>query len=186
MKEIDIGKIGSIRRKIGLTQKELAKLSGVSQSLIAKIEMGKLDPAYSKVLAISEALENEMNKSKSAKHAKDIMSSQIISVNKDEKLDKVIKIIKERDISQLPVFSNNDLVGSISDSKVADLILERGSAALMLTVGDFMEESFPTVPPTAHLEVVANLLNFYKAVLVKDGKIIGIITKVDLIKALER
>ncbi|MBI2079314.1 helix-turn-helix domain-containing protein, partial [Candidatus Micrarchaeota archaeon] len=51
MKEIDVSKLGSLRRKLGITQKELAKLAGVSQSLIAKIEMGKIDPAYSKVLA---------------------------------------------------------------------------------------------------------------------------------------
>jgi Predicted transcriptional regulator with C-terminal CBS domains len=35
-----------IRKQVGMTQKELAKLSRVSQSLIAKIERGDVDPSF--------------------------------------------------------------------------------------------------------------------------------------------
>ena len=60
----DVKSIGSLRRKLNLTQKQLAKLSGVSQSLIAKIESNRIDPSYSKVVSIFHALENEMNSKK--------------------------------------------------------------------------------------------------------------------------
>ena len=58
----DIEKIQEIRKKLNLTQTELSKLAGVSQSLIAKLESGHIDPAYSKVKAIFEALDNQINK----------------------------------------------------------------------------------------------------------------------------
>ncbi|MDH5420035.1 MAG: helix-turn-helix domain-containing protein, partial [Candidatus Bathyarchaeota archaeon] len=45
------------RRILGLTQKQLAKLAGVSQSLIAKLESRKIDPSYTKVKAIFDVIE---------------------------------------------------------------------------------------------------------------------------------
>jgi len=44
------------RRILGLTQNELAKLAGVSQSLIAKMESRKTNPSYTKVKAILDVL----------------------------------------------------------------------------------------------------------------------------------
>ncbi|MCI0561598.1 MAG: helix-turn-helix domain-containing protein, partial [Nitrososphaera sp.] len=69
---LEVERIGRLRKQLGLTQKELADLAGVSQSLVAKIESGKIDPAYSKVMQILSALENEQNKGK--KTAQQIMS----------------------------------------------------------------------------------------------------------------
>ncbi|MFQ5647816.1 MAG: helix-turn-helix transcriptional regulator, partial [Candidatus Aenigmatarchaeota archaeon] len=40
----EITEIRKIRKKLGLTQSQLAQEARVSQSLIAKIEAGKLDP----------------------------------------------------------------------------------------------------------------------------------------------
>ena len=40
------------RRKLGLTQSQLASLAGVSQSYIAKLEAGKIEPSYIKIKSI--------------------------------------------------------------------------------------------------------------------------------------
>ena len=45
----EITEIKIMRKRHGLTQTQLAKLSGVSQSLIAKLEAGIIDPSYSNV-----------------------------------------------------------------------------------------------------------------------------------------
>lgn len=49
--------IAKKRRQLGLKQAELAKLAGVSQSLIAKLESGTIDSSYTKVKTIFDALE---------------------------------------------------------------------------------------------------------------------------------
>ena len=47
------------RRKIlGLSQKELAKMVGVSQSMIAKIETGRINPSYTKTKDIFDLFES--------------------------------------------------------------------------------------------------------------------------------
>jgi len=49
--EFEINEVKDIRKRLGLTQLELAKRANVSQSLIAKIEAGRIDPRYSRPCA---------------------------------------------------------------------------------------------------------------------------------------
>lgn len=53
----NLDEIGRRRRLLVLSQKELAKISGVSQSMIAKIESGRISPSYQKTKAIFDTLE---------------------------------------------------------------------------------------------------------------------------------
>ena len=55
----EIDDIVRLRKQLGLTQTELAKLSGVSQSLITKMEAKKVEPAYSKVKILIEPLQKQ-------------------------------------------------------------------------------------------------------------------------------
>ncbi|HID17114.1 TPA: helix-turn-helix domain-containing protein, partial [Candidatus Bathyarchaeota archaeon] len=51
------------RKSLGLSQKKLARLVGVSQSFIAKIESGKISPSYEKTKKIFDVLDSlEMKK----------------------------------------------------------------------------------------------------------------------------
>src|SRR5208282_3870818 len=52
-----IEEIGRRRRLLALSQKELANSLGVSQSMIAKIESGRISPSYLKTKAIFDMLE---------------------------------------------------------------------------------------------------------------------------------
>jgi len=45
------------RRNLNLTQKDLAVMAGVSQSMIAKIEALKVNPSYEKTKRIFDVLE---------------------------------------------------------------------------------------------------------------------------------
>ncbi len=179
--------IGKLRRTLGLTQKELARLAGVSQSLIAKIESGKIDPAYSKVVQITAALEQEKGRTQARKKARDIMTSGIVSVSPKDCLGKAMGLMKRMNISQLPVFDAHTCVGSLSDNMIVDWMEKYGDRISRVTAGEAMDEAFPSIPPDSDMEAVAGMLRFYKAVLVKQkGKVAGIITKADLMKAIER
>lgn len=53
----DIVQVASLRRRLGVTQKRLALESKVSQSLISKIESGRVTPTYKHAKMIFDALE---------------------------------------------------------------------------------------------------------------------------------
>lgn len=182
----DLEKIKSLRKKLNLTQKQLAKLAGVSQSLIAKIESNRIDPAYSKVIAIFQALEHELSKGDNAKKAKEIMTRHLLLAKPDDRLDKLMELMREKGISQLPVIQNGKCIGSISDSEFVDWLTKYGKGIGKISAREVMEGSFPSVPPKAELNIITELLRFYKAILVEEkGEIQGIITKADLIKTLK-
>jgi len=175
--------IGKMRKRLGLTQKRLADLAGVSQSLVAKIESGKIDPAYSKVKQIVSALQTKESEEK--KTAKDIMSSNIVSVGADDTMDKAVRIMMKRDISQLPVLESDKCVGSLSDSMVLELVSKKHNDLKSIAVREIMAESFPIIPANSLVDVATDLLRYYAAVLIeKNGRLVGIVTKADLLKAI--
>lgn len=178
----DVQKIGKMRKKLGLTQKQLASLAGVSQSLIAKIESGKIDPAYSKVTQIILALEREENKGK--KTVTDVMTRKIFSLKPNDNVSKAIRMMREEDISQLPVMHEGKCVGSISENSILELVAE-GANLKKTKVDDVMQDTFPLIPSNSYADVLVDLLKHFPAVLIeKDGKLIGIVTKADLLKAI--
>ncbi|MBD3210660.1 CBS domain-containing protein [Candidatus Micrarchaeota archaeon] len=179
----DLRKIGKIRKRLGLTQKRLAALAGVSQSLIAKIESGKIDPAYSKVVQIMAALEEKQSREK--KTLEDVMTEKIISVKPSDSVEKAVRFMREGDISQIPVLDAGSCVGSLSDSSIMELLSEARGSLGDVMVGDVMAESFPALPSTSVIDIAADILRHYPAVLVKkNGRLAGIVTKADLLRTL--
>lgn len=172
------------RRRLGVTQEELARMAGVSQSLIARIESGSVDPRMSTLKKIVNAL-SEFEKDKVC--ARDIMFSPVISVSAKETVRKAISLMEKNGISQLPVVDEGHLVGSISEGTIMKHLSE-GEAVFDKIVEEIMEESFPTVNPSTSVDVVRHLIiSGNPAVLVMDkGEIVGIITKIDLISAYKK
>jgi len=171
-----------LRKKAGLTQKELAKRAGVSQSLIARIEAGTVDPRLSTLRRILKAIE-EASKEKMAKIT-DIMTDSIISIQINDKVKKAVELMWKYGVSQLPVLDGTRLCGSIREETIMKaMITEKPERILEEPVGELMEEPLPSVNPRADIEdVIKLLISGYPAVLVIDkGKVIGIITKIDVI-----
>lgn len=179
----DIAWIKDKRKRLGITQQHLAKMAGVSQSLIAKVESGRIDPAYSKVKSITEALEREQFSKE--KCAKDIMHTGIETVSAGETLHSAAQKMRKRGISQMPVVEGKTVVGSISEQAVLAHFTVDPKKISRLTVAEAMEQAFPTALPSTPISAVAALLKHYPAVLVMDrGSIAGIITKADLLKTI--
>ncbi len=170
------------RRKLGLTQNQLAGMAGVSQSYIAKLEAGKIEPSYLKVKAIFEALDKLERKNEVT--AAEIMTTEIVSIQKSVTVHETIEIMRRNGYSQLPVMDGDKPVGGISERRLLDQILynKDGIPASRKVVGDIMEESWPTVAEDAPISLLSNLLRYYQAILVqRKGQIIGIVTKADLL-----
>jgi predicted transcriptional regulator len=177
--------IAKKRRQLGLKQAELAKLAGVSQSLVAKLESGKIDSAYTKVKTIFDVLDRLEAKTKIQEEK--VVPNEVISVQKDEPISKVVRLMKEHGYSQIPVFNGKQSVGSISEKTILRQILAGKDLAQIskLPIEEIMEEAFPQVGEDAPLSLISSLLQTYSAVLVsRKGTVQGIITKADLLRML--
>src|SRR3989338_6143293 len=172
----ELEEIKKIRKKLGMTQTELANRAGVSQSLIAKIESSRIDPTYTKTKKIFAAL-SELEKKEEIK-AEQLMKSRIISIASAASIKEEIAKMKKFQISQLPVIENHKSIGLVSESTILDALLESKSAK----VKEVMQESPPIVSKTTSIQVISNLLKHYPMVLVsQEGRLIGLITKSDLL-----
>jgi predicted transcriptional regulator len=177
--------IAKKRRQLGLKQAELANLAGVSQSLVAKLEAGKIDSSYTKVKTIFDVLDRLETKTKI--HEEKVAPNQVIAIQKDEPISKVVQLMKNHGYSQIPVFNRKQSVGSISEKTILREILAGKDLAQIskLPVETVMDEAFPQVSEDAPLSLISSLLQTYPAVLVsKRGNVTGILTKADLLRIL--
>ena len=113
---ITINEIKNLRKKLGLTQGELARQAGVSQSLIAKIEAGTIDPTYSKATAVINTLKS-LSTSKEIIASK-IMIKNVIFVSPTDPIKKAIQKMKKYAISQMPVLDEKRVVGIVSEKAI--------------------------------------------------------------------
>jgi predicted transcriptional regulator len=183
----EIEEIGKKRRQLNLKQSELAKMAGVSQSFIAKLEAGTIDPSYKKAKTIFEVLERLEFKEKIQPQKSKVAVNTVIVVQKTDPIAKVVKIMKEQGFSQLPVFDGKQSVGSISEKAILNQILAGKDPEKIAEqpTSEIMEEAFPQINENAPLPLISSLLQTYSAVLVvKKGHVVGIITKADLLKML--
>lgn len=174
--------IGAERRKQGITQHQLAKMAGVSQSLVAKVEAGSVDAAYSKIKAIMEALERAQLSGE--RTAREIMHTGIKSIMPSDTLHAASAAMRKLSISQLPVMEGGRAVGSLTEASILACFSERKDIA-KTRVSDVMDEAFPNVLPSTPISSVASLLRHHPAVLVLErGEVAGIITKADILRAI--
>lgn len=178
----EITEIKRRRMKLGLKQKDLSIAANVSQSLIAKIESGKLNPSYGIAKRIFHALDSYERKEEIK--AKDIMTKHIYFAEKNDTIKNVVKIMRKHGISQLPVMSKKRILGSLTEKAIMECIGKTDGVKLSETkVASVMEEAFPTVDENAPLSVIKSLLSYSQAILVmKSNRAAGIITKSDLFK----
>ena len=160
-------------------------MAGVSQSLIAKLESGKIETSYTKAKALFDVLESlEMRREG---YVEQILHNNLVGIQESDNVSKAVQLMREHGFSQLPVFDGERIVGSITEKTVVGQILSGKdlTSMSMLSVGEIMDDAFPQVGENAPLSLVSNLLQVYPAVLVpRKGKIIGIVTKADLLKML--
>jgi len=171
------------RKVLNLTQKQVSQLAGVSQSLIAKLESGKIDPSYTKVKAILDVLNRLETKTEVS--ASRILHNRVVGVQKSDKVSKAVQLMKDLGYSQLPVFEGERPIGSISEKTILSQVLDGKELAQIskLFIEDIMDEAFPEVGEDAPLPLVSTLLRSYPAVLVSSkGRVVGIVTKADLLK----
>lgn len=168
------------RIMLGLRQADVARKAGISQSMVARIEAGTVDPRVSTLNKIIQVLKVAERPSITAEQ---VMHAPVHSVSPADAITTAVGIMRQEDVSQLPVIENGVPIGCVSESTIVNAIEQIGIArAHTRKVKDFMESSFPTIPPDIDIETVVHLLQQHHAVLVVgEGRVMGLITKHDLI-----
>jgi predicted transcriptional regulator len=168
------------RIALGLKQADVAARAGISQSMIARIEAGTVDPRVSTLAKIVHVL-NAAERPKLA--ATDVMHTPVLTVAPTDTIAHAVEMMEGNNVSQLPVLEGGVPVGCVSEAAIIDTMGHEGLHKRNLrTVKDFMEPSFPTIPPDTDIETVVHILQQHHAVLVVEkGRVLGVITKHDLI-----
>ena len=181
-----IDSIKQIRLKIGITQKKLATMTGVSTSMINQIESGRSQPSYETAKKIFESL-SKLEGESSSHTAGDFCSTDIVKLKPANTLHDAIKKMHQLSISQIPIFNNSDVVGMISEDGIVKHLAELGEAELKKAkLANTMESVPPIVDWDTPANVLVPLIRYSKCILVsKKSKIIGIITASDTLKMME-
>jgi len=170
-----------LRKMAGLSQRELARLAGVSQSLIAKIEKGTINPRLKTLEKILKVIYERLSAKDTAKN---VMHTPVITAKPETRIIDVIKVMEEKGISQIPVVDENNIpIGTIYESTIMKALLRGGKKASNYKVKEIMDDPLPTVTESTSLHTIVQLLLEHPAVLVvsKNG-VVGIITKIDVIR----
>lgn len=174
------GEIRARRELLGLKQAELAEKAGISQSMVAQIERGSVDPRVSTLKKIVDVL-NAVERPRIT--AGRIMHTPVISIGINDPITRAADIMEKHGISQVPVLEGETPVGCVSETAILTAINDR---AMHRAPGDevryYMEPGFPTVPKDTDIETVIRILEQHHAVLVMErGRVAGVITTHDLI-----
>jgi len=182
-----IDSIKQIRLKIGITQKKLATMTGVSTSMINQIESGRSQPSYETAKRVFDSLASLEGKSSSHK-AGDFCSKDVVKLKPSNTLHDAIKKMHESSISQIPIFNGQELVGMISEDGIVKHLADVGESELKnAKLADTMEPVPPIVDYDTPANVLVPLIRYSKCILVsKKSKIIGIITASDTLKMMEQ
>ena len=118
---------------------------------------------------------------------KNLMSEELITVDKDQNLSDALKLLRKHNVSRLPVTNNKELVGIISERDIANKL---GSSkyesmpASRLHISSVMVKDVFTVPETMQLDEVAGLMleeGIGSVPVMSDDQMVGIVSKADFV-----
>ena len=124
-----------------------------------------------------------------------IMTESLFSVNTNNGIDDVVKILKEHNIRHIPVVSGNKLIGMISKSDIERISFVTdftgGSANTsvysQLSIEQVMTKQLETLRPDDSIKEAAELFakaQYHALPVVENGNLLGLVTTTDIINYL--
>ena len=176
----EIADIKYFSDKAGWDLKKLSDITEIGYWSIRRIVNGETKPKYDDAKKIFTKIQNvaEVDFGLDVRQAKDLMVEDIVSFKGETEIENVTKVVKEKNITQFPVFHNNRVIGTITTGNIND------KKEYDMYVRDCMSEPLPIFAQTTHVYKFASLFRHYNAILLSDtvtGMIVGIITAMDMI-----
>jgi CBS domain-containing protein len=140
-------------------------------------------------------------------NAADIMTREVVTVRPDTSVSAVAHLLRDKKISSVPVVDDHDhVVGIISEGDLLGrppsrsprgwwlrlfddetVCLEEIATARHLKARDVMTRDVVSILDQAPIDLLATLMRRHKAEgvpIVRDGKLVGIVSRADLLDAL--
>jgi len=166
------------RLAAGLKQTDLEKLSGVSQSIITKVERGQRSPRYETAIKLFTAI-SDYNKKQAGgdmRKVSEVMTRKVKSFQVTATVHQVIKAMKKFDISQFPVYDGDALVGTVTERSLLGAQAEE-------TLNEYIVDILPIFSQNTQVRDLMSTLKMHSAVLLSNGgmKIIGICSRQNIL-----
>ena len=182
--------IKKLREELNLSQRQLAKQCDIPSSFLSMIENQKNNtkPSYDVLVRLFKELDGESQKNLGKLITADkICKTNLTSARKSDYAEDIIKIMHEKDYSQIPVLDGGGCIGMVTENSLMKFLQERTHKPLTTTkVKDVMDT--PPIVIDISTKVTENILSLFndsKCLLVSDNaKIMGLITKIDAIRGL--
>jgi len=168
------------RKSLGLTQSMLAERSGLTQSVIAKVETESVDPRASTMRKMVGALKREENPNQ-AHTVSDIMVSEVTTLLRNDTVQAAIDKMVLGGISHLPVLGETgSVVGLVSESSLLKEGVGKGAF-----VEEVMRVDYSMVDVDISVEEARRLLGEKEVLLVnRRGVLVGLVGRIDMVRAL--
>ena len=120
----------------------------------------------------------------------EFMDTVVPTLSADTQVMKAVDFLLRHRVTGAPVVdSDGGIIGIITEKDLLKLVTEgiQGQPPTEATVAEYMSTDVVTVPPTVDIYYVAGLFlknKFRRLPVVKDGKIVGAITRYDLLRVI--
>ena len=117
----------------------------------------------------------------------EIMTKDIIKVDKDDNLKHVLKLMEKNEITKIPVLEGKKLVGIVTDNIIAyklGSIRKKGIPPSRLHASSVIERDVACIPPDTDVKDILKDVGkpgLTMICVVENGKLLGVVTKADLL-----
>jgi CBS domain-containing protein len=118
---------------------------------------------------------------------KDVMTKDVISVDKDVNLKHVLRLMKKNEITKIPVVENKKLVGMVTDNQIAyklGSIRKKGVPASGLYASSVTDKEIECVSPDTEIKTILKKVGKPGPTMLcvtDNANLVGVITKADLL-----
>ena len=118
-----------------------------------------------------------------AKKIREVMTPAPETIRADRPAAEAAKKMKEADAGMIPVMTNGNLVGTVTDRDIALRIVAEGKDPQSTPVGEIASTDLVTVTPDEDLDVALQKMAKHQVrrlPVVEDGRLIGVVAQADV------
>lgn len=118
---------------------------------------------------------------------KDVMTKDVITVDKDVNLNHVLNLMKKHEITKIPVVEDKKLIGMVTDNVIAyklGSIRKRGVPASRLHASSVTDKNIECISPDTDVKTILKDVGKPGPTMlcvVENDNLVGVITKADLL-----